>query len=92
MTTTLPSLAKFTPNPNWARLPLFNRKNWSRVRFGVVVENVNDTESDPGAVGLEQSGWNILSRGRCTSESGTMWLSARCWHDEFREHNSKTGH
>jgi len=41
--TTAPSfLAKLKPNPNWARLPLFNRKNWSRVRFGEVVENVNE--------------------------------------------------
>ena len=54
MTTTLPSLAQLKPNTNWARLPLFNRKNWSRVRFGDVVENVNDTESDPGAAGLER--------------------------------------
>jgi hypothetical protein len=26
------------PNPNWAKLPLFNRKNWSR--FGAIVESV----------------------------------------------------
>src|SRR5437868_7986858 len=42
MTTTLPSLAKLKPNPNWAKLPLFNRKGWSRFRFGDVVENVNE--------------------------------------------------
>lgn len=29
-------------NPHWVKLPLFNRKNWSRVRFGDVVENVNE--------------------------------------------------
>ena len=42
MPATLPSLAKLKPNPNWAKLPLFNRKNWSRVRFGDIVENVNE--------------------------------------------------
>ena len=30
------------PNKNWATLPLFNRENWSRLRFGEVVENVNE--------------------------------------------------
>ena len=30
------------PNPAWAKLPLFNRKNWSRLRFGDIVENVNE--------------------------------------------------
>jgi hypothetical protein len=38
MNTTLPSLAKLKPNPNWAKLPLFNRKN--SARFGTNVESV----------------------------------------------------
>jgi type I restriction enzyme S subunit len=50
----IPSLAQLKPNPNWARLPLFNRKNWSRVRFGDVVENVNDTESNPAGADLDR--------------------------------------
>ncbi len=49
----MPSLARLKPNPHWARLPLFNRKNWSRVRFGDVVENVNET-CDPAEAGLER--------------------------------------
>ena len=53
MTITLPSLAKLKPNPNWAKLPLFNRKNWSRVRFEDVVENLNET-CDPAEAGLER--------------------------------------
>jgi type I restriction enzyme S subunit len=53
MTTTLPSLAKLKPNQNWAKLPLFNRKNWSRVRFGDVVENLNET-CEPAEAGLER--------------------------------------
>lgn len=53
MTTTLPSLSELTPNKNWAKLPLFNRKNWSRVRFGDVVENLNET-CDPAEAGLER--------------------------------------
>lgn len=47
MTATFPSLAKLKPNPNWAKLPLFNRKNWSRLRFGDIVENVNE-RVEPG--------------------------------------------
>ena len=51
MSASLPSLAKLKPNPQWARLPLFNRKNWSRVRFADVVENLNET-CDPVTAGL----------------------------------------
>jgi len=53
MTTALPKLEKLKPNNNWAKLPLFNRKNWSRVRFDDVVENLNET-CDPAAAGLER--------------------------------------
>jgi hypothetical protein len=42
MTTALPKLEKLKPNPNWAKLPLFNRKNWTHLRFGDIVENVNE--------------------------------------------------
>jgi type I restriction enzyme S subunit len=45
--------AQLKPNPNWAKLPLFNRKNWTRVRFGDVVENLNET-CDPAEAGLER--------------------------------------
>ena len=53
MTTALPKLEKLKPNPNWAKLPLFNRKNWSRLRFGDVVENLNET-CEPSSGGLER--------------------------------------
>ena len=53
MTTPVSQLAKLKPNPNWAKLPLFNRKNWSRVRFDDVVENLNET-CDPAEAGLER--------------------------------------
>ncbi len=53
MTTPVSQLAKLKPNPNWAKLPLFNRKNWSRVRFGDVVENLNET-CEPVEAGLER--------------------------------------
>ena len=42
MTTSLSTFEKVKPNPHCATLPLFNRKNWSRFRFGDVVENVNE--------------------------------------------------
>jgi type I restriction enzyme, S subunit len=41
------------PNSDWAKLPLFNRKNWSRVRFGDVVENFNET-CEPAEAGLQR--------------------------------------
>jgi type I restriction enzyme S subunit len=53
MTATLSNLDKLKPNPHWAKLPLFNRKNWTRVRFGDVVENLNET-CDPAEAGLER--------------------------------------
>ena len=53
MTTALPKLEKLKPNPHWAKLPLFNRKNWTRVRFDDVVENLNET-CDPAEAGLER--------------------------------------
>lgn len=40
-------------NPDWAKLPLFDRSKWQRVRFGDVVENLNET-CDPGEAGLER--------------------------------------
>src|SRR5437879_293945 len=51
MTAALPTLAK--PNPNWAKLPLFNRKNWTRVRFGDVVKQLKE-QIDPVADGVER--------------------------------------
>jgi type I restriction enzyme M protein len=44
--------SKLHVNTAWAKLPLFNRKNWMRVRFDDVVENLNET-CDPSEAGLE---------------------------------------
>ena len=41
-------------NPDWAKLPLFDRSKWQRVRFGDVVKNVNETEPDPAEAGIER--------------------------------------
>ena len=41
------------PNPEWAKLPLFDRTGWKRVRFGDVVENCNET-CDPTEAGIER--------------------------------------
>lgn len=46
-------LADLVPNSDWALLPLFDRSGWKRVRFGDVVENLNET-CDPVAAGLER--------------------------------------
>jgi type I restriction enzyme S subunit len=42
------------PNPHWASLPLFDRSGWTRVRFGDVVENVNETERSPAEAGIDR--------------------------------------
>lgn len=41
-------------NPDWARLPLFDRTGWTKVRFGDVVENLNETVREPGEAGIER--------------------------------------
>jgi type I restriction enzyme S subunit len=51
--TASPTLSSLKPNPHWAKLPLFNRKNWSRVRFGDVVQMLKE-EVDPVADGVER--------------------------------------
>jgi type I restriction enzyme S subunit len=48
------SLDGLRPNSEWAKLPIFDRKGWKRVRFGEVVENVNETERDPMGAGIER--------------------------------------
>jgi type I restriction enzyme S subunit len=50
MTTNLPAHDHLRPNPDWARLPLFDRKGWKRVRFGDVVENLNETARTPAGI------------------------------------------
>ena len=48
---TFPMPGDLQPNPDWSRLPLFDRKDWTGVRFGDVVQNVNETEAKPGRGG-----------------------------------------
>jgi len=54
VTTILPPLDQLRPNPNLDKLPLFDRKGWETVRFGDVVENVNETERAPIEAGIER--------------------------------------
>jgi len=44
----------FKIDPDWAKLPLFDRSKWQRVKFGNVVANINDTERDPQGAGIER--------------------------------------
>lgn len=53
MSALLSKLETLRVNPDWAKLPLFDRKGWKRVRFGDVVENINET-CDPNEAGLER--------------------------------------
>jgi type I restriction enzyme S subunit len=54
MTDIFPSLKGLRPNPDWAKLPLFDRRKWKHVRFDDVVENVNETERNPVEAGIER--------------------------------------
>lgn len=47
------SLTTLRVNLDWASLPLFDRTGWTRVRFGDVVQNVNETV-DPVKAGLDR--------------------------------------
>ena len=47
------NLSNLQPTPDWASLPLFDRTEWKRVRFGDVVENCNET-CGPAEAGLER--------------------------------------
>jgi type I restriction enzyme S subunit len=51
MSTLAEKIAILRPNPHWDKLPLFDRKGWKTVRFGEVVENLNET-CDPEEAGL----------------------------------------
>lgn len=53
LTAAYPTLATLRPNPDWAALPLFDRSKRERVRFGEVVENLNET-CDPVEAGVER--------------------------------------
>jgi type I restriction enzyme, S subunit len=48
------TLESLQVNPDWASLPLFDRTGWTRVPFGDVVENVNETVREPEAAGIER--------------------------------------
>lgn len=54
MTSTRATLEQLRINTDWAKLPLFDRSKWKRVRFGDVVENLNETERDPAGAGIER--------------------------------------
>ena len=47
-------LGDLRANSAWAKLPLFDRKGWKRVRFGDVVENLSVTERDLAGAGIER--------------------------------------
>jgi type I restriction enzyme, S subunit len=33
---------KYRPNPDWAKLPLFDRKGWNRLPFGAFADSINE--------------------------------------------------
>lgn len=47
-------MRRLHPNTDWASLPLFDLTNWTRVRFGDIVKNLNETERDPEGAGIER--------------------------------------
>lgn len=54
MTGAFPLINGLRPNPDWGKLPLFDRKGWKRVHFGDGVENLNETERNPEGAGIER--------------------------------------
>lgn len=53
-----PALDGLRPNPDWAKLPLFDRKGWKRMPFGAFADSINDRVEPSDAaeeiyVGLE---------------------------------------
>lgn len=42
MSSSFPVLSKLKANPDWAKLPLFDRKGWKRLPFGAFAESVNE--------------------------------------------------
>ena len=65
--------APLTINYAIEMLPLFSRTGWSRVRFGDVVENVNETEGNPMAVGIER----YIGLGRPQDLSFDAWANSQ---------------
>ena len=65
MTTTTPKLQTLHPNPDWAKLPLFDRKGRKTVQFCDVVENVTETERAPAEAGMAQTA--VVPHGFCFS-------------------------
>ena len=47
-------LETLRPNPDWGKLLLFDRKACRRVRFGDVVQNMNETERIPAEASIER--------------------------------------
>lgn len=47
-------IPRLRPSPDWASLPIFDRRGWTRVRFGDVVESLNETERDPAGADIER--------------------------------------
>lgn len=71
MTTTLPAINALRANPDWEQLPLFDRKGWTWVRFGDVVDNVNETEQDPVDAGIKRGSETASTIG-CNESSGNI--------------------
>ena len=54
----VPTLSDLRPNPDWAKLPLFDRTGWKRMRFGAFAESIGERAEPKDAqeeiyVGLE---------------------------------------
>jgi restriction endonuclease S subunit len=65
MTVTVPIIEKLKPNPDWAKLPLFDRNGWCTLPFGEfaqsIIERVEPSEAgDEIYVGLEHLDPQVL--------------------------------
>ena len=50
-------------NPDWAKLPLFERKGWKRLPFGAFAESVNERVESVNAAGEIYVGIHDLDPG-----------------------------
>lgn len=79
MSSSFPLLAKLKANPDWAQLPLFDRKGWKRLSFGAFAESVNErvepanaaTEIYVGLDDLDADNLHIRRSGKGSDVIGT---------------------
>jgi len=67
------------PNPDWASLPLFDRKGWRRLPFNKFAENINERVEPTNASWPLQSSTTSARRTRWScGQSRKWWCRSFC--------------